>query len=103
MYLYSLSNGGIPMDSMCAFLIELAEPFIKIIKKHTNLYTSLVPGTRRTTLKNCLDVLIKKFSVYIFENELSNNYENFLSVLVNSRVRIMHIKNEQRGVLYYEM
>lgn len=79
---------------MC-ILIELAEPLVEIVKKHTNFYASLTPGARGTSLKNCLDALITKYGVDIFERELSNDYEKFLSALVNSRVRIMHIKREQ--------
>jgi len=100
MYLYSLSDSGITVDVKCAFLIELAEPLIEIIKKHTNFFTSLTPGARGTSLKNCLDVLITKYGVDIFRSELSNNYEQFLSAMVNSRVKIMHIKREQRGVYF---
>lgn len=97
-YLYSLSDSGITVDVKCAFLIELAEPLIEIVKKHTNFFSSLTPGPRGASLKNCLDALITKYGVYIFRKELSNNYEQFLSVMVNSRVRIMHIKREQKGL-----
>ena len=98
MYLYSLSDSGITVDVKCAFLIELAEPLIEIVKKHTNFFASLTPGARGTSLKNCLDALITKYGVDIFRSELSNNYEQFLSAMINSRVRIMHIKREQKGV-----
>lgn len=98
MYLYSLSDSGITVDVKCAFLIELAEPLIEIVKKQTNFFTSLTPGARGTTLKNCLDALITKYGVDIFQTELSNNYEKFLSAMVNTRVRVMHIKREQKGV-----
>lgn len=100
MYLYSLSDSGITADVKCAFLIELAEPLIEIVKEHTNFFASLVPGTRGTSLKKCLDALIRKYGVDIFKNELSSNYEQFLAAMVNSRVRIMHIKREQRGVYF---
>lgn len=101
MYLYSLSNSGITVDVKCAFLVELAEPLVEIVKKHTNFFASLKPGERGTSLKNCLDALITKYGVDIFKRELSSNYEKFLSAAVNSRVRIMHIKREQRG-LYFD-
>lgn len=97
-YLYSLSNSGITVDVKCAFMIELSEPLIEIIKEHTNFYSSLIPGDRNTSLKNCLDALITKYGVDIFKKELSNNYKQFLSAIVNSRVRIMHIKREQKGI-----
>lgn len=100
MYLYSLSDSGITVDVKCAFLIELAEPLIEIVKKHTNLFSSLTPGTRGTSLKNCLDALITKYGVDIFCSELSGNYEQFLSTMVNSRVKIMHIKREQKGIVF---
>lgn len=100
MYLYSLSDSGITVDVKCAFLIELAEPLIEIVKKHTNFFASLTPGARGTSLKNCLDALITKYGVDIFRSELSNNYEQFLSAMVNSRVRIMHIKREQKGIYF---
>lgn len=32
MYLYSLSNSGMTVDIKCAFLIELAEPLVEIVK-----------------------------------------------------------------------
>ena len=97
-YLYSLSDSGITVDVKCAFMIELSEPLIEIIKEHTNFYSSLMPGNRNTSLKNCLDALITKYGVDIFKRELSSNYEHFLSAIVNSRVRIMHIKREQKGI-----
>ena len=100
MYLYSLSNNGVTVDVKCAFLIELAEPLVEIVKKHTNFFVSLKPGKRGTSLKVCLGALITKYGADIFRSELSNEYEKFLSAAVNSRVRIMHIKREQRGVYF---
>ena len=94
-YLYSLSDNGMPADLKCAFLIELAEPLVEIIKEHTNLFPSLKPGAYGTTLKDCLKALIDEFGADIFEKELSYDYNKFLSTLVNSRVRIMHIKRKQ--------
>lgn len=99
-YLYSLSNNGITVDVKCAFMIELSEPLVEIIKEHTTLFPSLKPGTRTTSLKDCLNALITKYGVDIFKNEMSINYEQFLSAIVNSRVRIMHIKREQKGIYF---
>lgn len=79
-------------------MIELAEPLVEIIKSRTDYFSELAPGERGTTLKKCLDALIKKYGTEIFAEELSNNYEQFLSTMVNSRVRIMHIKREQNGL-----
>ena len=95
MYLYSLSNSGITADVKCAFLVELAEPLVEIVAEYVNKCPSLAVNVSGTTLKDCLDALIRKFGTDIFETELSNNYDKFLSMLKNSRVRIMHIKRKQ--------
>lgn len=91
-YLYSLCNNGMTIDINCAFLIELAEPLVEIVKHYMGIYASLNPGSRGTTLKNCLDALIIKYGEDIFKNEIKTNYDEFLSRMVNSRVKIMHIK-----------
>ena len=100
MYLYSMSNSGVTVDVKCAFLIELAEPLVEIIKAHTNYFASLKPGKHGTPLKDCLDSLITEYGLEIFKSESSTNYKRFLSAAVNSRVRIMHIKREQSGVYF---
>lgn len=97
MFLYSSSNNGQPVDIKCAFLIELAEPLVEIVKDRKHYFSSLTPGEHGTSLKNCLDALICKYGEDIFAEELSSNYDVFLQTLVNSRVRIMHIKRAQRG------
>lgn len=99
-YLYFLSNSKITVDVKCAFLIELAEPLIEVVKEHTKFFSSLTPGPRGASLKNCLDALITKYGADIFGSELASDYERFLSAMVNSRVRIMHIKREQKGVFF---
>lgn len=71
MYLYSMSKSGITVDVKCAFLIELSEPLVEIVKKHTNFFASLRPGERGTSLKNCLDALIAKYGVDIFKSSSS--------------------------------
>ena len=100
MYLYAISDSRIPVDIKCAFLIELAEPLVEIVKQHTKFFSSLNPGVRGTALVNCLDALISKYGVDIFRSELSDDYEKILAVMVNSRVRIMHIKRKQRGMYF---
>lgn len=99
-YLYFLSDNKIAADVKCSFLIELAEPLIEIVKEHTEFFSSLTPGAGNTTLKKCLDALIRRYGVDIFNSELSNNYRRFLSVMVNSRVRIMHIKRKQKKMFF---
>ena len=48
----------------------------------------------------CLDALIIQYGQEIFSKEIETNYEGFLQVLVNSRVRIMHIKRNQKGIYF---
>lgn len=100
MYLYALCDCGITVDVKCAFIIELCEPLIEIIKAHTDLFDSLKPG-KGTTLKVCLSKIIDKYGKDIFKNELLPEiYEDFLQAMKNSRVRIMHIKREQKGIFF---
>ena len=42
----------------------------------------------------------REFDEYIITTEGVGAYERFLSAMVNSRVRIMHIKREQKGVFF---
>ena len=71
-----------------------------MVKEHTKFFSSLTPGPRGASLKNCLDALITKYGADIFSSELASDYERFLSAMVNSRVRIMHIKREQKGAFF---
>lgn len=98
MFLYSVSDSKMPIDAKCAFLIELAEPLVEVVKTHTHFYSSLTPGERGTSLKMCVDALISKYGTEIFAKEIANNYDKFLQTIVNSRVRIMHIKRQQKGL-----
>lgn len=100
MFLYSVSDSKMPIDGKCAFLIELAEPMVEVVKVHTHFYSSLTPGERGTSLKMCIDALISKYGTDIFGKEISNDYEKFLQTVVNSRVRIMHIKRQQKGLFF---
>lgn len=100
MFLYSVSDSKMPIDAKCAFLIELAEPLVEVVKVHTRLYSSLTPGEKGTSLKMCVDALISKYGTVIFQKEIANNYDKFLQVVVNSRVRIMHIKRQQKGIYF---
>jgi hypothetical protein len=93
--LYSLANNGLTADLRCAFLIESAEPLVELIKTYKKYFSSLKPGERGTTLKMCLDAIITKYGDGIFGRELSCNYDKMLSIFVESRNRIMHIKKEQ--------
>lgn len=61
MYLYSMSDSKLTRDVKAAFLIELAEPLIEVVKKYTNFYASLKPGDKGTSLKMCIDALVTKY------------------------------------------
>lgn len=96
-YMYSLSASEKMADVRYAFLAELAEPLMEIVKLYTKSFVSLTPGEKGTTLKNCLDVLISKYGETIFKAESGEKYEKLLKRMVDSRVRIMHIKRNQKG------
>lgn len=100
MYLYSLCDSGQPIDIKCAFLVELAEPLVEIVKNNKNYFPSLRPGERSTTLKDCLRAIILKYGHVVFEQEINHDFEKFLQCLVNSRKRIMHIKRRQNGIYF---
>ncbi len=93
--LYSVSNSGLPVDAKCAFLIESAEPLVELISVNKKCFSSLKPGAKGTSLKMCLDAIISKYGEDIFKEELNNIYDKFLSILVKSRNRVMHIKRLQ--------
>ena len=97
MFLYALSDNKMTIDLNFAFLVELAEPFTELVKNSTNYCQSLTPGKRRTTLKDCIYNLIVIYGTDIFANELKDDYTSFLEMVVNSRVRIMHIKKNQEN------
>jgi len=94
LYLYAVSDNGMPVDVSLAFLVELAEPMVEILQEWKHLFTELHPGKRDTTLKCCLKTLIDKYGGVIFGKEKVTDaiYDDLLSNLKNSRVRIMHIK-----------
>lgn len=98
-FLYALSDNKMTVDLNFAFLVELAEPFVELLKERTYYCQSLNPGERGTTLKMCVDNLIVLYGTDIFAKEIeeNENYKLFLNRVVNSRVRIMHIKKNQKA------
>lgn len=96
-YLYALSDNGMPVDLNLAFLVELAEPMVEIVNHKQGRFPSLQPGTRGTSLKQCLNALINAYGPQIFSREVARDYDCLLRRLAASRVRIMHIKRNQEG------
>lgn len=96
-FLYHTAVTDLTIDHRCAFFIQLAEPLVELVKKHTTYFSTLKPGKKGTSLRKCLIALILKYGEDIFNKELSENFDKFLSVMVKSRVRITHIKNEQQN------
>ena len=95
MYLYAMGDTKITVDVKCAFLIELAETLVEVLKAYTNSFQKLKPGNG-TSLKTCVKALIEEYGKDIFEREMEANEKEFLSTVINSRVRIMHIKRNQK-------
>lgn len=96
-FLYALSDNKMTVDLNFAFLVELAEPIVELIKDKTYYCQSLAPGERGTSLKMCVDNLIVLYGTDIFKKELEDDYTLFLERVVKSRVRIMHIKKNQKN------
>lgn len=98
-FLYCTANNGIPMELKLPFLIECAEPLIELITIETGRFSSLSPGNRGTSLKMCLDAIISSYGMDIFLGEYAEPVE-FTQRLVNTRVRIMHIKrNSEKDII----
>ena len=100
MYLYAMGDTKITVDVKCAFLIELAETLVEVLKVYTNSFQKLKPGNG-TSLKTCVKALIEEYGKDIFEREMEANEKEFLSTVINSRVRIMHIKRNQK-IKYFD-
>ena len=94
-FMYSLSDSKMPVDTNFAFLVELAEPFVELLKENSGFYQELSPGEKGTSLKKCISAIIGDFGKDIFSKEMNGDYESFLRTTVDSRVRIMHIKKNQ--------
>ena len=95
MYLYAMGDTKITVDVKCAFLIELSETLVEVLKAYTNSFQKLKPGNG-TSLRACVKALIEEYGKDIFEREMEANEKEFLSTVINSRVRIMHIKRNQK-------
>ena len=75
-YLYSMSANQMTVDVKSAFLIEMAEPIVEVVKIYTDNFVDLNPGNKGTTLRSCLKALIEKYGQDIFEKEMScDNYD----------------------------
>lgn len=99
-YLYAMGDTKMPVDVKCAFLTELTEPLVEVLKVYTELFSDLNPGERGTNLRKCLEALIEEYGIDIFEKEIKTNKDKFLSVMIDSRVRIMHIKRNRKNLYF---
>lgn len=102
LYLYAICDNRMPVDLPLAFLTELAEPMVEIVNKEKCLFPSLKPGKSGTTLIQCLKALINMYGRVIFQQEMAGDYEEVLTKLKYSRVRVMHIKINQPNDKYYD-
>ena len=82
-YLYCLIKGFYTADVRLAFLVEIFEPLVELVKAHTYYFQTLEPGnTITTSLKMCIDALITKYGADIFPKELNACYLDFLNKAV---------------------
>ena len=94
-FLYSLADTKQPIDIICAFLIECAEPLIEIIKDKDGRLSNPKPNG----LKECIITVIESYGSAIFKSEMMKG-DPFYKAMRNSRVKIMHIKKRQEGVYF---
>lgn len=66
-YLYMIGGKELTIDVRCAFLIELAEAFVEIVKRYKGLFPELQPGDKKTTLRECLKSLIDEYGSTVFK------------------------------------
>lgn len=85
-FLYALSDNKMTVDLNFAFLVELAEPLVELLKERTYYCQSLNPGERGTTLKMCIDNLIVLYGADIFAKELEDNYTLFLATVYKGNI-----------------
>lgn len=83
-----------PVDVSLAFLTELAEPMVEILKERKGLFEDLHPSERGTSLLDCLKALAGQYGSPVFDNE--PDLILLLGKLKDNRVRIMHIKHKQQ-------
>lgn len=96
MFLYCLADTGLPIDCKCASMIQVFQPLYELLvlqnkvtkseRKHQN-------KDGQTYLKECLKLIIKQYGQGVFTSELSNNFEELLTKLVNTRNYIMHVSS----------
>lgn len=94
-YLYNLSDTGFPVDGRIAFMIECFEPLSELLDESES--SSSKPKGKKPSLKSHLEKVISKYGNDIFSEEYSGSNNKFLSILVNSRVKIMHIKRKAKA------
>lgn len=94
-FLYALADIKQPIDMICAFLIECAEPLIEIINDKGGRLSNPKPNG----LKECIKSVIESYGSTIFKREILKG-DPFYKAMRNSRVRIMHIKKQQKGAYF---
>ncbi len=95
MFLYNISDVEYPIDLKCAHLIEIFEPLVTVINFYNPTFLNAYNNPAR--LRSCIDSVISEYGKDIFQKEYSINKDKFLSFLVWSRHRIMHIKRKQQS------
>ena len=98
-YLSAIQESWQYVDIRCAFLIELAESLVDLLKDRLNIFPELQPGKtgkNGTSLKMCLKSIIVTYGKDIFSKEMENDFEEILSCMVNTRVNVLHIRKNRK-------
>lgn len=104
-YLYSMAETGMPVDVRLAFLVEMAEPMVELLHSRGCKLSGIRFNEKQelqSSLKQCIQVLIKSYGKKVFNKEMSEQSINTIySRAKASRVRIMHIKRNQEPGKYF--
>lgn len=99
-FLYQCANTGMTIDFACAVIIESFESLAELLESSGQGFSITHAVEGRTSLKDCLSSVIWAYGRDIFRLELSRNADSFFTALVNSRVRIMHIKRKYPRIYF---
>ncbi len=96
--LFNMAETSITRDVKCARMIEAMVPLAEVISLHNRFFPTFKPDGKSTTLKTCLDAVISHYGKEIFFKEYDYDKEEFLSMMVRTRARVMHIcQDEERA------
>lgn len=91
-YLYAVSDNGLPCDMSLAFVVEMAESLTELLNSERGMFRELYShGVRGAHLALCVKALICSYGQIVFASEM-DAVDSLSDRLKNARVQVMHIK-----------